>query len=379
MDPIIPPPSLADRSGTPAQHSALLVLSLGLLLLGLFTLRHFLDALVWAGIFAIALWPLYCRAVARFGTGRHNVLLPALFTLGVALLFVVPLGLVGAQLAQEARAGADWLRGAQQNGIPEPDLLRHLPFGQTQLDAWWGRNLADPGSARELVQRTTNGHASSMGRMIGAQVVHRLTVFVFTLLTLFFLFRDGLTLTAQMKRAAVRAFGPSGERVGRQIIASVHGTVDGLVLVGLAEGVILGVIYALVGVPHATVFGTLTAVAAMIPGFALVIIGLAALVKLAMGSAVGAVIIFGVGGVVVFAADHFIRPVLIGGATKLPFLWVLLGILGGVEMWGLIGLFLGPAIMAALILLWREWTAPKEGQGSALDPLGSGDPKPHFT
>jgi predicted PurR-regulated permease PerM len=60
--------------------------------------------------------------------------------------------------------------------------------------------------------------------------------------------------------------------------------------------------------------------------------------------------------VITFLADHFVRPVLIGSATKLPFIWVLFGILGGVTTWGLLGLFLGPAIMAALILLWREWT-----------------------
>jgi predicted PurR-regulated permease PerM len=64
---------------------------------------------------------------------------------------------------------------------------------------------------------------------------------------------------------------------------------------------------------------------------------------------------------VTFGADHFVRPVLIGGATKLPFLWVLLGILGGVEVWGLLGLFLGPAIMAALMMLWREWAGTVEG------------------
>ena len=49
-------------------------------------------------------------------------------------------------------------------------------------------------------------------------------------------------------------------------------------------------------------------------------------------------------------------PVLIGGAARLPFLWVLLGILGGLETFGILGLFLGPAVMAALISLWREWT-----------------------
>ena len=67
------------------------------------------------------------------------------------------------------------------------------------------------------------------------------------------------------------------------------------------------------------------------------------------------------GFVTTFIADHFIRPVLIGGATRLPFLWVLLGILGGVETWGLVGLFMGPAIMAALVLLWREWIGAQRG------------------
>ena len=69
------------------------------------------------------------------------------------------------------------------------------------------------------------------------------------------------------------------------------------------------------------------------------------------------VAVFVAGTVVVFVADHFVRPVLIGGAARLPFLWVLLGILGGLESSGLLGLFLGPALMAALITLWREWTA----------------------
>ena len=98
----------------------------------------------------------------------------------------------------------------------------------------------------------------------------------------------------------------------------------------------------------------------MIPFAAVVAIGLAALLVVAGGSAVAGIAVFAFGMVVVFVADHFVRPVLIGGATKLPFLWVLLGILGGVEAWGLIGLFLGPAIMAALILLWRDWTDPVE-------------------
>jgi predicted PurR-regulated permease PerM len=149
------------------------------------------------------------------------------------------------------------------------------------------------------------------------------------------------------------------------MVASVHGTVDGLVLVGLGEGVILGVAYWIAGVPHPTILGAVTAIAAMIPFAAPVAFGIAAILLLAQGAPGAAAAIFALGAVVVFVADHFVRPVLIGGATRLPFLWVLLGILGGVETWGLLGLFLGPALMAALIQLWRDWTRG-EMRGSSL-------------
>ncbi len=341
-------------ASTPPQRAAMGLLALGLLLLGLYTLWGFLPALAWAAVFAIALWPVYRRAQSR--PGRHDVLLPAAFTLGVALVFIVPVGLVGFQLAEEGHQAAGWAKAAQEKGIPEPDALHHLPFARAQVDGWWRQNLADPGAARALVERVGHGRAGHMGRLVGAQVTRRLSVFVFTLLTLFFLFKEGDAVSSQMRTAATRAFGPHGERVGLQIIASIHGTVNGLVLVGLGEGVLLGIVYAIAGVPHPTVFGALTAVAAMIPFAAPVVFGIAALVLAAGGSVAWAIGVFAVGMAVTFTADHFVRPVLIGGATKLPFLWVLLGILGGVEAWGLIGLFVGPAVMAALILLWREWT-----------------------
>ena len=346
--------------GTRAQHTAFGILAFLLVVLGLYTLRGFLSALAWASIFAIALWPLYRQAVHRFGAGR-GVLWPAVFTLGVALVFIVPLGLVGLQLAREAHQAADWARDAQEQGIPVPGIVGRLPAGQEQVETWWRQNLADPGAARAMLERTTHGRVESTSRMIAAQVARRSTLFVFTLLTLFFLFREGHALTQQLRRAGTRAFGPGGERVALQIIASVHGTVNGLVLVGLGEGVLLGVVYAVAGVPHPTVFGAFTALAAMIPFAAPVVFGIASLLLAATGSLAWGIGVFCLGMAVTFVADHFVRPVLIGGATKLPFLWVLLGILGGVEAWGLIGLFLGPAIMAALILLWREWT---DGRGA---------------
>jgi predicted PurR-regulated permease PerM len=243
----------------------------------------------------------------------------------------------------------------QRTGIPVPDFVGHLPVGGQALAGWWQANLSDPASLSALVGRINREQVMAYSESIGTRVLHRGAMSVFTLLALFFLLRDGEAIGGQLYRAATRAFGERGGIVGAQAIASVHATVDGLVLVGIGEGVLLGLGYWAAGVPHPTLLGGLTAVAAMVPFGAPVVFGIAALILLAQGSLAPAVGVVAFGIVVTFVADHFVRPVIIGGATRLPFLWVLLGILGGVETFGIIGLFLGPAVMSVLMLLWRQW------------------------
>lgn len=351
-------PARSPAGLSPYQRAARAALGLGLSVLALWTLQSFLPALVWGGIFAIATWPLYQRIRRRWPAGGHDVVIPALCTAAVALVFLLPLGLVAVKLGHEARSLFLLADETRRNGLPVPGWIAHLPFGSQQAALWWRDNLSDPVVAKGMLQRLNRAEVVSISQHVGSVLVHRIVLFGFTLLTLFFLFRDGAKLAEQMLRASHRAFGPGGERIGRQMIASVHGTLDGLVLVGLAEGVLLGVAYAVAGVPRPTLLGALTAVAATVPFGAPLIFSVAALLLLMQGAPGSAIGVIAFGFAVVFVADHFVRPVLIGGATRLPFLWVLLGILGGVEVWGLLGLFLGPAIMAALILLWREWTDP---------------------
>ena len=113
--------------------------------------------------------------------------------------------------------------------------------------------------------------------------------------------------------------------------------------------------------PHPVLLGLLTSVATMIPFGAPLVFILAAVLLLAQGAVGAAVGIVVFGFTLVAVADHVIRPVLISGPTKLPFIWVLFGILGGLETWGLLGLFVGPAIMASLVLLWRELVTSEKG------------------
>lgn len=359
MDVIGPDPPVPAVGASRSQRAARVALAVGLTLLGVWTLQGLLRALAWAGILAIATWPLYQRVRRRWQPGRHNVLLPALFTLGITLLFVVPLVLVAVQLGHEVRVVLGWLREARTGGMPVPGWIAHLPLGSSQAAGWWQANLADPAAAAALLGRLDRAEMFQVGRQLGTQLIHGAVLFGFTLLALFFLLRDGTHIIAQMQTASRRLLGQRGERLGEQVIASVHGTVDGLVLVGLGEGALMGIAYAVAGVPHPTLLGALTAVAAMVPLGAPLVFGAASLLLVAQEQAVAAAALFAFGLAVVFVADHAVRPVLIGGATRLPFLWVLLGIVGGVETFGLLGLFLGPAIMAALILLWRDWTRVK--------------------
>jgi len=350
------------------QRAVGLVATALLALAGLFTLHDFLPALVWAVVIAVGLWPLFHRLATRWPRHRRG-LLPALVIFAILLVFVLPLMMIGFPVFKDAHEAAGWIEKARVTGIAPPPFLQHLPDG-ARLTQLWQANLSQPGAISVFASRAMQGSVLEIGRRFGAAALHRLVLVGFMLLTLYFLLRDADAVAEQLRVASRRAVGPSGERVAMQVVRSVQGTVNGLVLVGLAEGAIMGVAYWIAGVPHAALFGLLTALLAMVPFGAGLAIAAAALALLIGDQFVAAMVIAGVGLVVTFVADHFARPVLIGGATRLPFLWVLLGILGGVETWGLIGLFVGPALLSALLLLWREYVAAREGP---LNPP-AGDP-----
>ena len=344
---------------SPRQRGAAIAAVILLAIAGLWTLLPFLPAIGWAVVFAVAMWPWYARLGERWPTHR-GVLLPGAATFLILLLFVVPLIVIATALAQDTAALVQWQQQASVQGVPAPEVLQHLPFGQ-QLTDWWQANLAAPGALRRLPILARGGSTFDLGgRFLGA-VFHRVLIMLFMLLTLFFLLRDGERVARGLRIGSTRAFGPTGEQVGEQIVKAIRGTVNGLVVVGLGEGVLLGVAYYAMGVPHPAILGLLTAMLSAIP-FGAVIAYFAAAALLAANGDIGpAIAIAEFGSVVVFVADHFVRPVLIGGTTRLPFVLVLLGIFGGIEAWGLIGVVLGPALMAALLLLWREWSGTQAG------------------
>ena len=346
-------------SPLPFQRRARIVLVFALIALGFWLIHGFLPALVWATILAIAFSPLYERAVTRWPRFREGAVMPAIFTLVIGLVVIVPVSLGLSRALAEFRDLTIWFYNARDNGIPVPQWLYSLPFERDSAVAWWQQHLSTPEAARAELAKVDQHKVLDVTQRIAKILIHSSVIFAFTLIALFFVLRDNALLVGQLRVASTRLFGPSGERIGRQVIQSVRGTIDGLVLVGLGEGAVMAVAYILLGVPHPILLGVATAIAAMIPFGAAIMFEIAAFMLLTHDSVTGAILVNVIGFAVVGVADHFIRPVLIGGATRLPFVWVLIGILGGVETLGLLGLFVGPATMAVLVMLWREFVERK--------------------
>jgi len=144
----------------------------------------------------------------------------------------------------------------------------------------------------------------------------------------------------------------------------VRGAVNGTVLVAIGEGSLIGIGYAVAGVPRPVLFTLATIAVAMLPFGAWLAFGTAASVLIVTGHIAAGLILFGFGAAVMLIGDNIVQPALIGNSVRLPFLWVLVATFGGLETFGLVGLFVGPAVMAALFLVWKEWlgadaTAPK--------------------
>jgi predicted PurR-regulated permease PerM len=315
----------------------------------------FLVPLAWAAIIAIATWPLYVRWSAVFARAPKFVA-PLLFTLLVGVLLFGPLALVIHQVSQQSDVVFAWVEKSREGGIPVPPWIANLPLFANEIEQWWRTNLTEPTAATAWFQSLSVEKIVDWVRALGGQLLHRAFMFFFSLIALFVLLREGNGIADRVFDAADRILGDPGERLARRMANAVRGTVNGTVVVAVAEGLLIGIVYGLVGVPNPIVFMLLTMAFAMLPFGAWAAFTIASVVLLFGGGSIWAALaVFGWGAAVMLIGDNFVWPTLVGGAARLPFLFALIGIFGGLEAFGLIGLFIGPVIIAALLTIWREW------------------------
>ncbi|MGC1183072.1 AI-2E family transporter [Legionella sp.] len=331
-----------------------IALTVGIICFTLFIIHRFIPSIVWASIIVIATYPLYKRWRRLFGT-QENIS-AFLFTLLIGLLFLLPLSGLVRILVKEIQLFINFLQEINQQGGEAPAFLRNFPFIGSDLVSYWDDNFGKPGKIRDFL---SNVHISLTPtsyyvKQIGTNLARRSVQVGFTLLSLFFFYRDGDKLLTQVYQVGEYCLGQRWFRYADRLPKALSATVNGTIVVGLGVGVLMGVCYGLVGFPAPTLAGFITALAAMIPFVVPIVFVTVAMILFSVGGMVGAIIVLIWGTLVMFIADHFIKPVLIGGAIELPFLAVLFGILGGVETLGLLGLFLGPVVMVLFVTLWQE-------------------------
>lgn len=281
---------------------------------------------------------------------------PLSFTLIVGLVLFLPVGLAIHQAAQEGQSLLQSLAQIRQNGLPVPEWLPQMPLGE-QGARWWTANLSDPSSASELLGGTLDKEAqAAWTRTLGGQVLHRMFLFMMALISLFIILQNGAWIGNRVLDTADKILGDPGERLASKMVETVRGTVNGTVVVAVAEGIIIGASYVVAGVPSPLLFALLTIAFAMVPLGAWVVFTSAALLLAVQGGSVfAASAVFLFGAVVMLIGDMFVWPNLVGSQARLPFLAALIGIFGGLQTFGLIGLFIGPMILGALWIVWREW------------------------
>jgi predicted PurR-regulated permease PerM len=335
-----------------AHRAARRALMVVVLLVSLWVARSFLIPLAWAAVLAITLWPLQGRVAGRLGGPAW--LAPALFTAATAIVLILPLVFLAVEAARDSGIVLEWLTAARQHGLPTPEWVQHLPLVGQRAAGWWEASLGTPEAANATLGQLNAGALFSMTGTIGAQMARDSMLFFVTLLGLYGLLRHGATLGAQLTALSDRLWGDLGARIADRLVHAMRGTVAGTVLIALAEGCLIGAGYLIAGVPRPFLFTILTIAFAMLPFGAWLMFTIASAVLIAQGFMLAAALLFAFSVTVMLIGDNLAQPALIGNAIRLPFLLAFLGTFGGIETFGLVGLFLGPVIMAMLLMLWHE-------------------------
>jgi predicted PurR-regulated permease PerM len=349
-------PAMPSRVSVVPPLSAARWLLLLIIAAGIYFFHGFLVPVLAALVIAFASWPLYRRVVAAVDGNRTVAACVAI--LAILAFLIIPIVIAGTYAVDEISTWTMWAFEANRTGSPTPQWIATLPMIGGWLDQRWDQYIGHPGALGELVRIISGANIGNIYRavlQVGGSAFSLLLTLLFMLIALFFAYRDGERFAAQVDRVGERILPMRWERISRVVPATISSTVTGMTLIAIGEGVVLGIAYWIAGVPSPVTLGVLTGVMALIPGGAPASFTLVSIYLISSGSPVAGVALFAWGSIELFIVDKTLRPKLVGGPIKLPFLPTFFGLIGGVKTMGFLGLFIGPVLMALLVAIWREW------------------------
>jgi predicted PurR-regulated permease PerM len=326
-------------------------------------LRPFLPATIWAAMLAIATWPLLRSLQSKLGGSR--ALAAAVITIAILIIFVMPFWLSIGTIVRHSGQIVGWTENLAATGLPPPpSWLESIPLvGSSAADLW--RDIAND-NLPELLQKgrpyagmITHWFIEAMGGL-GSVLVQ----FLMTVAILAILYARGEGAATMVRRFGTRLAGTRGDQAVVLAGQAVRGVALGVVVTAFIQSAIGAFGLFLAGVPVASVFSAvmfMLCIAQLGPGLVLIP---AVIWEFATGD-VGWGVFLTVISIAAITMDNFVRPVLIRRGVHLPLLVILSGVIGGLVAFGLIGIFLGPMILAVAYTLFRAWLSEEvEGLGS---------------
>lgn len=334
----------------------------GLFVLVVQVLRPFIVPLLWSAILAFTTWPAFRWVRARL-RGRAGIA-ALIMTLLLSAAIMLPVVWLISLLQTETVHAYDGLTQLFAKGVKLPPELLALPGIGDWLRDITARLGADPDALRGELRQLFDRSFGQIGVLIGG-VGRNVIKLLIAIFSLFFMYRDGESLFRQTASLLEQLIGTRVHAYLDAIAGTVRAVVHGLLLAALAQGLLAGIGYAVAGLEAPVFLGALTTLCALIPFVVPLIWGSASLWLLLTGKTVAAIGLFLWGALAVSWIDNVVRPVVISGATRIPFLLVLFGVLGGLASFGLVGLFIGPVILAVAMAIWREWLAENRAEPNA--------------
>lgn len=315
-----------------------------------FMIRPFLMAVLLAGIFSALAHPFYRRITRRLG-GRRQ-LASAITLVLIVMVIVLPLaGLLGVVTAQAIKVGQSVTPWVQKQ-LASPDAvtqwLSELPF-YDDIAPYRDTIIQKAGElVATLTRILVNGvQAATMG------TVHFIFMLFILLYAMFFFLMDGNKLLEKMLYY-IPLEDEDEKRMLNRFTSVSRATLKGTAVIGVLQGGLSGVAFAVVGIPSAVFWGTVMTVLSIIPGIGTALVwGPAAIVLAAQGHWGGAIGLAVFCGLVVGSIDNFLRPKLVGKDTEMHDLLILFSTLGGIALFGFIGVILGPIIAALFVTVWE--------------------------
>jgi predicted PurR-regulated permease PerM len=323
--------------------------------LTLWLIRSFIIPLIWAAIIATANWPIYRRCARALPEALRSHVLPLAFSILITFVVLGPVVFAFGVLAGQSQAWLTEISIMDKAGFAAPSWLGAIPIAGIRLTEVWNDALGAPGGLSGLLSRVEGESLLHSLQSVGRLIVYHTFVVSVTIVTLVLLFRQGEALAELLARHIDEQFGRLGARFAGVAIAALRATVQSMVLVGLIDGIALGIIYSAAHITSPVEWAAVTGMLAMLPFIGYFAIAAVCLAQFAHGATGSALLIGVVGFSVLFLCDKFVRPLLMAKGAWLDFLGALMGTVGGLQSFGLLGIFLGPAIVAVGKAIFDEW------------------------